>query len=83
VRQIREANGQAVGSDAIEGFLRTRTNKGEAQAITEKFASADIVELPPGQTAWRLSNAISWLAKQTENNRRRMELERVAGEALK
>jgi hypothetical protein len=83
VREIRRANGQPIAPDTIEGFLRTRTNKGEAQAIIEKFASADIVELPAGQTAWRFSNAISWLAKQTEDNRRRMELERVAGEALR
>jgi hypothetical protein len=62
--------------------LKSRTNKGEAAAIVEKFDSADVVELPPGQTVWRLSNAISWLAKNTEDDRRRLELERLAGEVM-
>jgi hypothetical protein len=82
VRQVREANGTEIDPKAIDGFLKTRTNKAEAFAIAEKFASADVVDLPPGQTAWRLSNAISWLARETEDGRRRMELERVAGEAM-
>jgi hypothetical protein len=82
VRQIRHANSSAVEPDHVEGFLRSRTNKTEEQAIVDKFISADVVELPPGQTAWRMSNAISWLARQTEDGRRRMELERIAGEAM-
>jgi hypothetical protein len=82
VGYIRKANGTAIGPDQIAGFLRTRTSKAETGLITDKFASADVVELPAGQTSWRLSNAISWLAKNTDDNRRRLDLERIAGEAL-
>jgi hypothetical protein len=82
VNQIRQAHNSAIEPKAIAGFLRARTSKTEAGAIVEKFDSADVVELPPGQSAWRLSNAISWLAKNTEDDRRRMELERIAGEAI-
>jgi hypothetical protein len=82
VSQIRQAHNSAMQPKAIEGFLRSRTSRTEAAAVVEKFDSADVVELPPGQTAWRLSNAISWLAKNTEDDRRRMELERIAGEAI-
>lgn len=83
VKQIQEANARPADPKRIEGFLKTRANKSEAEAITEKFASADVVDLPPGQTAWRLSNAISWLARETDDGRRKLELERVAGEAMK
>lgn len=82
VEQIRRANEKQIDSDRIGTWLKPRLSKPEAIEVAEKFASADIIELPPGQTTWRLSNAISWLAKNTADGRRRMELERVAGEAL-
>jgi hypothetical protein len=82
VDQIRRANANALSTEKAEGFLKTRVSKSETQEIVEKFNSPDIVELPPGQNNWRFSNAISWLAKRTDEGRRRLELERVAGEAL-
>lgn len=82
VEQVRKANSVAVSPDGIVGFLKTRTNKTEQEAIVGKFNSADVIELPAGQNAWRFSNAISWLAKGTEDGRRRMELERLSGEAM-
>lgn len=82
VKQIRRANAVEVSAERIEGFLKTRVNKTEAKQIVEKFSSADVVELPPGQTAWRFSNALSWLARDTEDGARKLELEALAGEAM-
>lgn len=82
IEQIRRANVKPIEADRIAAWLKPRLTKTEATDVTDKFASADIVELPAGQTTWRLSNAISWLAKNTTDGRRRMELERVAGEAI-
>lgn len=82
IGEVRRAVTAPVAPEAIEGFLKTRVNKAEAQAIKDKFVSADIVEVPAGQNAWRFSNAISWLAKSEEDGRRHMELEKIAGEAL-
>jgi len=82
VDQIRRANEKPIEAEKVAAWLKPRLTKAEATEVTEKFSSADIVELPPGQTSWRLSNAVSWLAKNTTDGRRRMELERVAGEAL-
>jgi hypothetical protein len=79
---IRRANAEQIEPKAIEGYLKTRTNKAEAEAITDKFSSADIINLPPGQSRWRFSNAISWLATQTADDRRRMSLEGMAGEVM-
>jgi len=35
-----------------------------------------------GNTTWCLSNAISWVAGQTENAERKLDLMKVAGEVL-
>jgi hypothetical protein len=82
VQQIRRANEKPIEAERVAAWLKPRLTKTEATEVTEKFTSAEIVELPPGQTNWRLSNAISWLAKNTADGRRRMELEHVAGEAI-
>jgi len=82
IETVRRANGAQITADEVDEFTKPRLTKTESDQVAMKFASADIVELPPGQTPWRLSNAISWLAKHTESPRRRLELERAAGEAL-
>jgi hypothetical protein len=82
VEQIRRANETTIEPARVATWLKPRLTKTEVTEVSDKFASADVVELPPGQTTWRLSNAISWLAKNTTDGRRRMELERVAGEAI-
>jgi hypothetical protein len=53
--------------------------KGELEAVKNAFEGPDCVNLPPAQTEWRLSNAVSWIAGATEDADRRLELERVAG----
>jgi hypothetical protein len=82
VDAVRAAHAKTIAPEAIDGFLKTRVNKVDAQAIIDKFTSADVVEVPAGQNNWRFSNAISWLARDTEDGRKKMELERLAGEAL-
>lgn len=82
VDQIRKANSGTVSPERVEGYLKTRVSKAQGEKIVEKFASADVVEVPAGQTPWRLSNAISWLARETEDGRAKMDLERLAGEAM-
>lgn len=82
VEQVRAAHAKVVEPAAIDAFLKTRVNKGEAEAIKAAFVSADIVEVPPGQNAWRFSNSISLVARNTEDGRKKMELERLAGDAL-
>jgi hypothetical protein len=82
VEQVRAAHAKVVEAGAIDAFLKTRVNKGEAEAIKAAFTSADIVEVPPGQNAWRFSNSISLVARNTEDGRKKMDLERLAGDAL-
>lgn len=73
-----EVDGKARASD-----LRKRLGKGIAEAVAEAYNTADVEVLPPGNTAWRWCNAISWVAKQdTTDAETRIDLEREAGAVL-
>ena len=57
--------------------------KGEVAKVKEIFNDGGVEMLPPGTTVARLSNAISWFARQPEQTpERRIELEAVAGQLL-
>jgi hypothetical protein len=78
---IRVASEQKLGPKKMESMLKqgSRFLKEEREGITELFNTPDVEKLPPGNTAWRLSNAISLFAKQTEPDRA-LELEQLAGD---
>jgi hypothetical protein len=38
--------------------------------------------MPAGSTVWRLSNAISWVAGQTKDAERKLDLQKLAGSVL-
>ena len=50
--------------------------------VLEKFNSPDIEFLPAGNTSWRWSNALSWLANESKDDRRKLELQNAAGLVL-
>ena len=52
--------------------------KSEAEKVAEAFNSAEIRLLPPGNTKWRLSNAISLIAQDAKPDRQ-LEMESLAG----
>lgn len=56
--------------------------KRELEAAEEVYRSGGVEQLPPGDTKYRMANAISWIAKDAETPERRLELESVAGELL-
>lgn len=61
--------------------LRKVMTKAEVDAASEVFAFGGDDVVPTGRSAWRLSNAVSWVARAAEPERR-LDLERVAGELL-
>lgn len=63
--------------------LRKRIGKGLADQVGEAFNRPDVEDLPPGNNAWRWSNALSWVAGHAEDPETRIDMERLAGEALK
>ena len=59
--------------------------KGEAEDIKKIYNSAEVELLPPGNTAWRASNAISLFANQIEaggNAERALDMREAAGVIL-
>lgn len=82
VARLRAANETTLDPDAALASLKKSVNKAEEKAIVDKYNSPDIELLPPGPTTWRWSNAISWLAGETKDAERRLDLERLAGEVI-
>lgn len=79
---IKMACETEVDSKAVLMNLKKHLQKEEVQKVVEAFNSLDVQNLPPGQNMWRMSNAVSWIAGKTENEERKVELMRVAGEML-
>lgn len=80
---VNRAAEQGATQQALRAMLGKRTNKGETERIVEAFKSNDVVNLPAGDTMWRASNAVSWIAGQKDVDAdRRLALERIAGELI-
>ncbi|GGG86567.1 hypothetical protein [Edaphobacter dinghuensis] len=79
---IRAANATAVDPASAKETLKKLLLKSEADAVIDAYNSPDTYNLPAGNSTWRLSNAISWIAGKTEETERKLELMKVAGEVL-
>lgn len=83
IAQVDAAAAKGADRATLRAQLGKRVTKGEAQRIVDAFDSNDVVNLPPGNTQWRASNAVSWIAGQKDvDSDRRLDLERLAGELL-
>lgn len=78
---VKKANSEKVEGHAVTEWMKKRLTAGEVQQATEAFNSADVEMLPAGQNKWRMSNALSFIAKKAEPERA-LQLERFAGEVL-
>lgn len=79
---IRRANDRPVDASQARDLLRKALQKHEADSVVEAYNSADTVNMPAGNSMWRLSNAISWVAGKTEDAERKLEISKVAGQIL-
>ena len=81
---IRTANTEEIkGRDGVAKILGKALGKADSEKAADLFEGNDVVNLPPGNTVWRLSNAVSWLAQgKNLSTDRKLELERVAGELI-
>jgi len=82
--QIREASTKEVEVDKVLASLtRKRAMTQEtAKSVAEVFNRPDVEMLPPGNTAWRLSNALSFIARDEADLDKRLDLEKMAGELV-
>lgn len=79
---IKAAHEKEVEWKAVQNRVGKRLLKAELDAAREAFNGQDTINLPAGKTAWRASNALSWLAGKAEDPLRGAELERLAGELI-
>jgi len=79
---IKAANEKEIDWRHLSTSLARKLLKSEVAAAQAAFESEDVLNLPPGKSVWRASNAISWIAGRTEDPDRKLELERVAGYVL-
>lgn len=82
IRALSETEIREFGAGAWGRKLASALTKAEHEKARDAFEGADTHLLPPGKTAWRLSNAISWVANGIKSEDRKMELERLAGEII-
>lgn len=83
VAQVNAAAAKGADKATLRAQLGKRVTKGEAERIIAAFESNDVVNLPAGDTQWRASNAVSWIAGQKDVDAdRRLDLERLAGEFI-
>jgi len=76
--QIEASQNKAATAASLTAATKG-VGKETQKAIVDAFKSEDVINLPAGQTAWRASNAISWVARHTEDAEKRLDLERLAG----
>jgi hypothetical protein len=80
---IKAANEQEIDPKKMMGDLSKYMNKGELEMVKDKYNEPDVVALPAGNTVWRMSNAISWVAgNKIDDDERKVEVMRVAGGLL-
>ena len=77
---IRRANDRPVDASHARDMLRKALQKHEADSVVEAYNSPDTVNMPAGNSMWRLSNAISWVAGETEDAERKLEISKLAGQ---
>lgn len=81
IRAAHETKVEA-GKPLIERLRKAGLQKGEAEKANEVFIGGTIEQLPPTYSTWRMSNAVSWLAGETDDQERKLELEKIAGAVL-
>lgn len=79
LQQISKADAEEVDWAKLKVRLSDKLTKDELRRVDESFTGPDVINLPAGNTAWRASNALSWLAHSVESGDRKLELERLAG----
>lgn len=79
---IRRADAEKVDARQVGALLKKYLHKGEVDRAIEAFEGPDVELLPAGNTMWRASNAISWLAGMTTEPERKLELMKAAGAVM-
>jgi hypothetical protein len=76
---VKEAHESKLDPWKAKDLLQKQLGKEDASKVIEAFNSPDVELLPAGNTKWRMSNAISWLAGKEEDADKKLDMMEVAG----
>jgi hypothetical protein len=79
---IKSADEQEIEWRKISTVLGKKLLKDEMKLVRDAFESDDVINLPAKKSIWRASNAVSWIAGKVEDQDRRLELQRFAGQVI-
>jgi hypothetical protein len=79
---VKLAHETKIDPKGFEVFLKKHLSAGDVDQVAEKYRSADVEMLPPGNSVWRASNAISWFANTCDDIEKRYDLQKLAGAML-
>jgi hypothetical protein len=80
---VKAASENEIQGKDVQAILKKHLGKGDAERIQAAYESPDVVNLPAGNTQWRLSNAISWIANAKDvTPEKKLELETLAGSLI-
>ncbi len=76
--RLRASHAQGATVSQLRAMTKT-VGKETQRSIVDAFTGPDVLNLPAGDTMWRASNAVSWIARHTQSAEKRLDLERLAG----
>jgi hypothetical protein len=76
---VRDAHEQKIDPWKVKDLLQKQLGKDDTQKVIEAFNSPDVEMLPAGNTKWRMSNAISWIAGKEQDAEKKLDMMKVAG----
>lgn len=79
---IKEAHEEQIDPATAIKELSKRLNKTQVQQVIDTFNTPDVENLPPGNSRWRLSNALSWIAGNMDDREAALDFEREAGRLI-
>lgn len=81
LESIKRASADEIkGKDGIGDLLKKALSKTELEQVRALYDGPDVVNLPAGNTKWRLSNALSFFAQaKSVSADRKIELQHLAG----
>jgi len=84
---IKAASSKELSLVQVQAAIKNLTTRGvvtksEGERALGIFELGGVEAVPAGNTQWRLSNAMSWVAGQSESPERQLELTKVAGQLL-
>lgn len=78
---ISKSAEQTIGKDIA--VLLKDLDKAAVEKVVAAYESPDVVNLPAGNTRWRLSNAVSWIAQSKDiSPEKKLEMQAVAGKLI-